>query len=203
MKTFGQILRELRNQRDVTGEELGKAISVSKNAISNWENNRRMPDNETIKAIAEYFEVSTDFLLGVVSSNKRKGVPIPVLGRVVAGIPLEAVEEILDYEEISPELAKTGEFFALEIKGTSMEPRIVEGDIVVVKKQNYIESGDIAVVLINGEEATIKQIIKQDDGILLNAYNPAVYKPTFYSYSQIKSLPVEIIGKVVELRGKF
>lgn len=203
MKTFGQILRELRNQHNVTGEELGKAISVSKNAISNWENNRRMPDNETVKAIAEYFEVSTDFLLGVVSSNQGKGIPIPVLGRVVAGIPLEAVEEILDYEEISPELAKTGDFFALEIRGTSMEPRIVEGDIVVVKKQNDIESGDIAVVLINGEEATIKQVIKQDGGILLNAYNPSVYQPTFYSYSQIKTLPVEIIGKVVELRGKF
>lgn len=203
MKTFGQILKELRNIHGVTGEELGKAISVSRNAISNWENNRRTPDSNMIKDIANYFNVSTDYLLGYSQEPKRKGVMIPVLGKVIAGIPIEAVEEILDYEEITPELAKTGAFFALKIQGTSMEPRIIEGDIVIVKQQSDIENGDIAIVLVNGHEATVKKVNKHQDGILLSAFNPTVYSPTFYNNKQIEELPVQIIGKVVELRGKF
>lgn len=87
-----------------------------------------------------------------------RGVRIPVLGRVVAGIPIEAVEEILDYEEITPELAATGEFFALKIRGHSMEPRMMEGDVVIVRKQEDVESGDVAIVLVNGNEATVKRV---------------------------------------------
>jgi repressor LexA len=84
-----------------------------------------------------------------------------------------------------------------------MEPRFIEGDIVIVKKQPDIESGDIAVVLVNGEEATLKKVIKQQNGIMLVASNQDVYQPTFYSNEAIENLPVEIIGKVVELRGKY
>ena len=132
-----------------------------------------------------------------------RGVRIPVLGRVVAGIPIEAVEEILDYEEITPELAATGEFFALKIRGHSMEPRMMEGDVVIVRKQEDVESGDVAIVLVNGNEATVKRVKKQEEGITLIATNTSVYEPHFYSNKEIKNLSVQILGKVVELRGKF
>lgn len=132
-----------------------------------------------------------------------RGVRIPVLGRVVAGIPIEAVEEILDYEEITPELASTGEFFALQVRGDSMLPKLEEGDVVIVKKQEDVETGDIAIVLVNGDEATIKQIKKVDGGIMLYGFNPDVYEPHFYSNQQIEELPVRILGKVIESRRSW
>ena len=135
--------------------------------------------------------------------NKTQAVKIPVLGTVVAGLPMEAIENIVDYEEITPALAAQGEFFALRIKGQSMEPRICEGDVVIVKKQEDIESGDTAIVLVNGGEATVKKVKKTEEGIMLIANNMAVYSPHFYSNKDIESLPVQIIGKVVELRGKL
>jgi len=126
-----------------------------------------------------------------------------VLGRVVAGIPIEAVEEILDYEEITPELAATGEFFALQVKGDSMLPKLEEGDVVIVKKQADVETGDIAIVLVNGDEATIKQVKKVTGGIMLYGFNPDVYEPHFYSNQQIEELPVRILGKVIESRRSW
>ena len=84
-----------------------------------------------------------------------------------------------------------------------MEPRFIEGDTVIVRRQPDVESGEIAIVLVNGDEATMKKILKQQSGITLIALNPAVYEPHFYTNEQIEELPVVIYGKVVELRGKF
>lgn len=199
---IGQKIKQRRKEMDLTQQELAKRTNLSRSHIASIENNTYVPSISTLVLIADSLDTTISALVEGDTAG-RKGVLIPILGKVVAGIPLEAIEEISGYEEITPELAKTGDFFALEIKGISMEPRILEGDIVIVKKQTYIESGEIAVVLVNGDEATIKQVIKQKDGILLHAYNPAAYAPKFYSNEQIQSLPVEIVGKVVELRGKF
>lgn len=109
----------------------------------------------------------------------------------------------MGYEEITPDLAKTGEFFALKIRGHSMEPRMMEGDVVIVRRQDDVESGDIAIVLVNGNEATVKRVKKQEDGITLIATNTSVYEPHYYSNKEIEELPVRILGKVVELRGKL
>lgn len=210
MSTLGSRIRELRLERKMTGDELGKVLGISKSTISLYEHNKSTPDDAIKKKICSYFDVSFDWLMGITTSRttiipKRtgKGVPIPVLGRVVAGIPLEAVEEILDYEEIAPELAATGDFFALKIRGHSMEPRMLEGDVVIVRRQDDVDSGDIAIVLVNGNEATVKRVKKQEDGITLIATNTSVYEPHFYSNKEIQSLPVQILGKVVELRCKF
>lgn len=107
------------------------------------------------------------------------------------------------HEEITPDLAKTGEFFALQVKGASMEPTLREGDVVIVKKQPTVDSGDIAIVLVNGDEATVKRVKKQEEGITLIATNTSVYEPHFYSNKEIADLPVRILGRVVELRGKM
>ena len=97
----------------------------------------------------------------------------------------------------------SGKFFALRVCGRSMEPRILEGDIVIVRQQEDVDSGDIAIVLVNGDEATVKRVKKQAEGITLIATNTSVYEPHFYSNQEIRDLPVRILGKVVELRGKL
>lgn len=135
-------------------------------------------------------------------TQNTKSLKIPVLGSVRAGLPMEAVENILDYEEISEEMARQGDFFALQIKGDSMEPRIKEGDVVIVRKQPDVESGEIAIVLVNGDEATIKKVQKFTGGINLVPSNPTYDVQTFDNH-KIESLPVKILGKVVELRAKF
>lgn len=202
-------LKRLREEKEMTQAELGKALEISPSAIGMYEQGRRTPDIPTLKKIASYFNVSLDYLLGnspakaAQQQSAGRGVRIPVLGRVVAGIPIEAVEEILDYEEITPELAATGEFFALKIRGHSMEPRMMEGDVVIVRRQDDVDSGDVAIVLVNGDEATVKRVKKQEDGITLIATNTSVYEPHYYSNKEIEELPVRILGKVVELRGKL
>lgn len=128
---------------------------------------------------------------------------IPVLGRVAAGIPIDAIEEIIDWEDISADMAAGGaEYFGLQIKGDSMEPKISDGDIVIVRKQPDVDSGEIAVVLVNGDDATVKRVKKSAAGITLISNNPA-YDPMFYSNEDIEKLPVAILGRVVELRAKI
>lgn len=199
-------ISEVRKQNGYSQAALGRAINRAQNTICNWENGNREPDNESLLRLSSLFGVSVDYLLGKSDTPalpQRKGVKIPVLGRVVAGIPIEAIEDVLDYEEISEDMAAHGEYFALQVVGQSMEPKFSEGDVVIVKRQPDVESGDIAIVLINGDEATIKKVKKLPDGIMLIASNTAVYEPTFYSKKEIDELPVVILGKVVELRAKF
>ena len=84
-----------------------------------------------------------------------------------------------------------------------MEPRMMEGDVVIVRRQDDVDSGDVAIVLVNGDEATVKRVKKQEEGITLIATNTSVYEPHFYSNKEIAELPVRILGRVVELRGKM
>ncbi len=126
-----------------------------------------------------------------------------MLGRIAAGIPLEAIEEIVDTEEITEELAQTGNFFGLRIQGDSMEPRICDGDVVIVKKQEDANSGDIVIAMVNGDDAVCKRLVKYTHGIGLISLNAAKYEPMMFSPEEITAKPVRIIGKVVELRGKF
>lgn len=194
---------ELKMSQDELAKKLGYKSRSSINKIEIGEND--IPQSK-IKAFAKVLNTTPAYLMGWDEPNQKnltQGVKVPVLGRVVAGIPLEAVTEILDYEELHPNVAKTGEFFALQIKGNSMSPRICDGDVVIVKRQNTVESGDIAIVLINGDEATVKKVKLDENGIMLIAFNSDVYEPHFYSNEEIKTLPIEILGKVVELRGKF
>ena len=203
-------IKELRLAKNITQEELGKVLNVQKAAISKYENGRVEPSIEVLKLASKFFDVSTDYLLGrsdspivsCASPSKEKTIRIPVLGRIAAGTPIGAIEEVIGWEEISKKLAAGGACFALRVCGHSMEPRILEGDTVIVRQQPNVDSGDIAVVLIGNEEATLKRVKKQKDGIILVANNPAVYEPHFYSNREIKNSPVRILGKVVEIRCK-
>lgn len=195
-------IKELRQANNIKQAELARAINVSQATMSEYETGKYEPDIETLKKIADYFDVTVDYIVGGNRVSRKYGVKIPVYRAVAAGIPIEAIEDIVDYEEIEPELAATGEFFGLRIKGSSMEPRICEGDVVIVRKQDDADTGDTAIVLVNGYEATCKRIKKDGHGIALIPNNPS-YEVKYYSAEEISSLPVRIIGKVVELRGKF
>ena len=196
----GKTLATLRKNKKISQEKLSQLLNVSRSTVAMWERGSNEPDNKTLVKIANILETSTDILLG--NKNIQKGIKIPVLGHVAAGIPLEAIEDIIDYEEISEDMAAQGEYFGLVIKGNSMEPRMTSGDVVIVRQQENIDNGDIAIVMINNEEATCKKIKKTPEGVMLIALNPD-YEPMFYSNKQIEQLPVRIIGKVVELRAKF
>lgn len=200
--TVGDYIKDLRVSRGYSQEQLGKLVGVQRAAVQKWEcgavqNLKR----ETMKRLSEVFNVPASSFVDD-EQPLSKGVLIPVLGYVRAGVPIEAVEEILDYEEISQEQARTGEFFALKIKGDSMEPKISEGDVVIVRKQSTVENGELAVVLVNGDDATVKKFYRSNNGVKLVSTNPK-YDPFFYTPTEVDSFPVSVIGRVVELRAKF
>ncbi|MEG0998012.1 MAG: XRE family transcriptional regulator [Oscillospiraceae bacterium] len=196
---FAESLRKLREQRGITQEDLAKSIGVSKSTISMYENNNREPDFETQEALADYFNVDMNKLMGKQSAS---GVRIPVLGNVAAGIPLEAIEDILDYEEIPEAWTIQGDFFGLRINGDSMEPRICKGDVVIIRKQEDANTGDIVIATVDGDCAACKKLKKIENGLMLISIN-ANYEPFIYNWQEVEELPVRIIGKVVELRAKF
>ena len=137
--------------------------------------------------------------------NQTSEYRIPVLGVIPAGIPIEAIEDILDYEEISPEMLNGGkEYFALKIKGDSMSPNYLDGDVVIFLKQDYAENNDDCCVYVNGYDATFKKIrINNKTGILTLQPINSSYEPLFFNEEEIKNLPVRIIGKAIEIRRKI
>lgn len=196
-------IKEFRKLKHLSQQELSSYLGVTQATLSGWENGKYEMDHRTLIRCAELLGVTVDALLGNDnSSHGHTGVKIPVLGNVAAGVPISAVEYVLDYEEISSELSQTGEFFALRIAGNSMEPKISEGDIVVVKQQSSVDSGQIAIVLINGDDATCKKVVKHDNGISLISLNPA-HPPMFFTYAEVEQKPVRVVGRVVELRAKL
>lgn len=206
---IGENIRHLRTINNISQEELAAALGYkSYTTITKWESGVSEPTLKMANQIAAFFKISVNDLCYKKLSapntevTHKKGVVIRVLGRVAAGIPIEAVEDIVDTEEITEEMASTGTYFGLQIKGDSMEPRMCSGDVVIVRQQDDAESGDIVIAMVNGDDATCKRLRKYRDGIELISNNPA-YPPMFYSNEEIVTKPVKIIGKVVELRGKL
>lgn len=196
-------LKEARKKSRLTQTDVAKIIGISQTGYSDWETGKNRVDARSLGRLAELYGVTVNYLLGIDENDApAKGVRIPVLGSVAAGIPVEAIQDIVDYEEIDADMAAAGEYFGLRIKGSSMEPRIREGDVVIVRRQEEAETGDTVVVLVNGDSATVKRIKIEPNGIALIPNNPA-YDTRFYSAAEVESLPVRIIGKVVELRGKL
>lgn len=209
MKTTSERIKEGMELRGLKQSDLVEKTGISKGALSSYISGRYIPKQNNIYLISKALNVSESWLMGndVPIEKKsdidiRKGITINVLGRVAAGIPLEAIEDIIDTEEITADLARTGTFFGLQIHGDSMEPRMCEGDVVIVRKQDDAESGEIVIATVNGSDATCKRLRKYRDGIELISNNPS-YDPMFFSNEEIENKPVRIIGKVVELRGKF
>ncbi len=205
-RIFSKNLNYYIEKSQKTQREIAAAIEVSPQTFNTWCQGIAIPRMGKVQRLADYFNIGKSDLIDdkstALSPSTSHAVIINVLGRVAAGIPIEAIEDIIDTEEITENMAKTGRFFGLQIHGDSMEPRITDGDIVIVRKQDDAESGDIVIATVNGDEATCKRLRKYRDGIELVANNPA-YKPLFYTNEEIINKPVRIIGRVVELRAKF
>ncbi len=215
MDKFGKILKKLREDRNVSAIKFSEDLSIHRGTLSNWETGRRTPDSQTLLKIAEYFSVTVDYLLGNTDTktndnvkisdlqevNTDKMVKIPVLGVIKAGMPMFAEDNIIDYEYVHQEELMQGEnYFYLQVKGDSMiNARIYEGDRVRIKKQNFLEKdGDIMAVRVNGDEATLKRVYRQENGLVLQSENPN-YPPMFFPVSDIETGYVGILGKVVKI----
>lgn len=202
-KEVVELVKKLTEEQGMSMSELARRVGTAKSAISRYfKGTREFPLNK-VGEFASALDTTPDFLLGMeYEPQHSRGLQIPVLGTVAAGIPISAVEDILDYEEVPQSWGNQGEFFALKINGDSMEPRMESGDVVIVKQQSDANSGDTIIVLVNGDDATCKRLQKTDNGIMLVSTNPK-YPPMFYSDEDIRTKPVVILGKVVELRQKY
>lgn len=215
--TIYQRIKMCRERLNMTQEDLAlKTGYKTRSAINKIEAGHRDINQSQVVVFARALGVSPSYLMGWTDEAQpetditkefipvsSRGVKIPILGRVVAGVPITASEDILGEIMIEPRLAKTGDFFALRVRGDSMTPDINENDIVIVKQQEDIESGDIAVVLINAEDATVKKIKKLDGGIMLIGSNASVFEPLYFSNREIEDKPVKIVGKVIRAIRSF
>lgn len=188
-------------------------IKLAKNDLSQYVSGKVVPGQDKLSILAMGLNVDETWLMGydvplkgTPSINKENDsappLRIPVLGRVAAGVPIDMIEDIVDWEELPADMARHGEYFGLVIHGDSMEPKMSEGDVIIVRQQADIESGQIGIITVNGDDATCKRIMKYADGIMLLSTNPK-YPPMQYTSKEMKDLPIRILGKVVELRAKF
>lgn len=204
-------IKKIREARGMSQDELAKMVGFkSRSSINKIELGVNDITQSKLVAIAKALHVSVSELMG---DDKQIEPPlsnaptlaetyrIPVLGSISAGVPIEASEDIVGYEYLSEKYKGDGcTYFALRVQGRSMEPTIMDGDTVIVRQQPTVESGEIAVVLINGDSATAKEVKESPEGITLIGHNAAVYSPHPYSNKEIEELPVMILGKVIEIR---
>lgn len=186
MSILGDRLRIARERKNLKQTQVKERTGINNKTLSGWENGLSEPDSESLKILANLYEVSTDWLLGRTDNpkpfspetfTKDDFVYLPVLGRIKAGYNLIAEQNIIGYSPVPKNEVKDGEYFFLEVTGDSMiEEGIREGSRVLVRKQNYVENGKIAVVLVNGDEATLKRVYYQNDGknVILQAANPRI-----------------------------
>jgi len=219
MSVLNERIRERRNACGKTLLEVAETIGVKEATIQRYESGQiKNIKHDTILALSDVFNCSPAYLMGWIDSpyedlttpykdsinHTQKGVRIPVLGRIPAGIPIEAIEDVLDYEEIPAELTAGGkEYFALKIQGNSMFPKYLEDDVVIFQKSPDCESGTDCAVLVNGEDATFKKVIKQSNGVVLQPLNITDFEPAFYSNEDVEALPVAVIGIAIEIRRKL
>ena len=200
--TMGERIKMLREQRGITQSELAEICKVSDKAVSTWENGRNIPRMGAIQRMADYFGIPKSAIIENIALPADR-VRIPVLGSIPAGIPLSAIEDIEDWEELSPDMLRgEKEYFALAVKGDSMSPEYRNGDVLILQRQDSCETGDDCAVMVNGDDATFKRVRRTEKGIALQPLNPA-YDPIFFTNEEILSLPVRILGVVVEVRRKI
>ena len=203
---FPQRLKELRKSRRVSQRALAAALGVTQQAVGKWEMGRSTPDPATIARIADFFGASADYLLGcsgqrqgaVFSAGGEQYVSVPIIGTVKAGYDALAFEE--DYGSAVADVHNPQEYFYLLVRGDSMEPQISDGDLALVRRQTDVESGQLAVVLIDGEEGTLKKVIKKDGAVILQPFNPA-YPTQVFMGKDLENL--QVVGKVVETKRRW
>lgn len=196
---LSKLIKERRLNLGLTMKQLATKAHASESAVSRWESGEiENMKRETIMRVSDALHISPLVFLGYDVDDKTY-IKIPIIGHVVAGTPIFAEENIEGMVDIDSKHS-VGTMFALRVHGHSMEPNLLENDLLIVRQQSDVDSGDVAIVLINGDEATVKQVHKSKGGITLVGFNLAVYPPHFYSNKEIEELPIRIIGKVIESR---
>ena len=211
-KLVGNRLKQAREEKGISLEDAGKKVGVNKSTVLRWENGQtekfKIP---TLEILADYYGVNSSWIIGNDSckySTERIDVfgnpvvSIPILGIVKAGYNYLAEENWIGTIDVGKKLAESGDLFALKVHGDSMSPTLIEDDIVIIKKQDDFENGDIVVAIVNGDEATIKKGKKSDAGILLQPLNTD-YEPLIFTYDEMKTIPVTIVGIVKQLKREF
>ncbi len=200
---FSKKIKELRKSKKITQEKLAEMVGVERSTIGKWESTSIIPSSEMLIELSKLFNVSIDFLLGnnkPIRAALNKTHRINVYGSVPAGIPLEAIQDIIGWEEISSDMINDEyEYIALKVKGSSMYPKYLDDDIVVIRIQPNCESGQDAIVFINGYDATLKRVIKNENSIILQPLNPEHETKVYGSSDDL----ITIFGIVVELRRKI
>ena len=205
---LGEYLKEIRLKRGFSLRRVDELTDITYSHLNMIENGIRNVTPALLKNLAQLYKI--DYLdlyekagyIDLIENEKKdnKYTHLPVLGRIPAGIPIEMIEDVIDYEDISEDMLKGGkEYFALKIKGDSMNPDYLENDIIIVLKQSDCESGQDCVVAVNGDDATFKRVFKTDQGITLQPLNNR-YMPVFYSNEDIINKPIKILGVVKEIR---
>ena len=179
--------------------EVARNLNIPYSTLADWYNGNKYPRIDKIQLLADYFNIKKSDLVEN-RNNILKKSRIPVLGRIPAGIPIEMIEEVIDFEDISEEMLKGDrEYFGVKVSGDSMNPKYLDRDILIVQKADDCESGQDCIVMVNGNDGTFKRVIKNKDGIILQPLNPN-YEIKFYSNDEIEKLPIKILGVVKEIR---
>lgn len=191
---FKENLRFLRRTNGISQDDLAAKLGYkSFTTVQKWEDGTSFPKVENLNRLATIFNVDLDDLLNIDLTNNK--VAVPILGEVKAGYNLYADENILGFEYLNNSEYKQGEYFYLKVKGDSMiNDRICNGDMVYVKKQDYLDKNDIGVFLVDNNEVTIKRYEPHKDSIVLKGANPK------YQNRSFKIDEVKILGKVLHLR---
>ena len=209
IEIFSKNLKYFMSKDGKNVTDLSNDLHLSYSTVNDWYNGKNYPRPDKINLLANYFNISTSDLTEEqdkhTDNTKNNGsVIVPVLGRIPAGIPLEAIEEIIDYEEIPAKwLNGDKQFFALKIKDNSMAPFIQKDDIVLSVFKNVVNNNEIAVLNIGNEDAVLRKISYTNHGIIIYGINITEHQPHFYSNSELKTTPIKVIGKVVEIRRKL
>ena len=198
-------LPKYREHQGLTQEQLAQLVGVKQSTVGMWENGTNSPRAKTLEKIAEILNVTVNDLMYSTNAepfsyNTSRVIKIPIYGYIPAGVPMEAIEDIIDYEEAPEEWTIGGkEFFGLKIKGDSMEPEYRNGDIIIFLRQSDCENNEDCAVAINGDDWTFKRVEKMSNGILIKPLNPS-YESRFFTSQECIELPVEVKGVFWELR---
>lgn len=204
--TFANRLNKAITIRNIKPIELSEKTGIDKSKISSYMSGRYKAKQDGVYLLAQALNVSEVWLMGYdvpmesIPIKKIDKIKIPVLGKVKAGYDYLAQENIIGYESID-NASDPENYYALQVTGDSMEPLFSDGDIAIVHKQDDFDSGNTCIVLVNGDEATVKKVVKMDDGIDLIAMNP-YYPVRHFTKNEMDEIPVKIIGKVVEARKR-
>ncbi len=212
--TFQDRLQRALTIKNIKPVELHEKTGISESLLSKYLSGNAVARQRKLASLADALNINEVWLMGYDVPMDRElntktdelGNPItsiPLIGSVKAGYDYMAQENWEGTVNIEKSLVGDGSnYFALKVKGDSMAPVFIEGDIVVVKKQNDCENNEIAIVIVNGDEGTIKKVRKTNAGIILQPLNPA-YAPMIYSNDEIKTIPITIVGIVKQLKREF